>query len=163
MKVQIVSIEIENKGKYKQANVVYKNLDKNTEGNTRLVSFGDGQKAFLAVAQASVGDTFDVTVKQNGNYWNWVEAVKVDGTESTSTSKPSVSPKSTYETPEERAKKQVYIIRQSSLERSIDYFNLIGNKKATESDVISLADIFTNYVVNGIPSPTVEDLDKDLP
>jgi hypothetical protein len=66
--------------------------------------------------------------------------------------KATPSPKSTYETPEERAKKQVYIVKQSSLSNAIALLNadgkntITGGKKYTKEDVFALAQELTDWV-----------------
>jgi hypothetical protein len=63
-------------------------------------------------------------------------------------SKPQPTPRSTYETHEERARRQVYIIRQSSLSTAVAYLTLTGKTKSTPEEVIKVADQFANYVLD---------------
>jgi hypothetical protein len=73
-----------------------------------------------------------------------------------------VSPKSTYETPEERAKKQIYIVRQSSIGSAIDMLS-VGSKSPPKVDeVIAVAKQFEEYVFNMFPSSEVTDTFGDL-
>ena len=90
------------------------------------------------------------------------------------TSKPSTSPKSTYETPEERAKRQVLIVRQSSLSSAIELLKT-DKKSPTVPEVLQVAKQFEAYVFGnddpfGLESkepvnklPTVDDLEDDIP
>lgn len=74
-----------------------------------------------------------------------------------------------FETKEERAVKQVAIARQSSLQRSLEFLTLVGNKKASPQEVVEIADFFVNYVENGVQvqdtasTPTVENMGDDIP
>lgn len=63
------------------------------------------------------------------------------------------SPKSTYETPEERAKKQVYIVRQSSVNAAIALLKTDKRVPAKE-EIADTAQFFEAYVFgNDVPSP----------
>lgn len=167
MKIKVLDSVVESKAKYKQISLKYFNIDKDAEGSTKVVSFGDSKDAFLSLVEARPGDVYEVELKKNGEYWNFVKATKLEsgtGGNVGGTSKTSSSPRSTYETPEERALRQIYIVRQSSLERAITYFGLIGEKKATVDDVLSLATTFSDFVFKGLNKPiTVETMDDDIP
>jgi len=70
------------------------------------------------------GETIDVEFVKDDKYFNWA-TVKVADTggqivPGNTESKP-VQVRSNYETPEERARKQVYIIKQSSLANAIEF------------------------------------------
>ena len=96
------------------------------------------------------GQKFVMDIEKKGEFWNINSVLPVEQAEtqvaksvdSPYTNKPSVSPKSTYETPEERAKKQVYIVRQSSITAAINYR---GTKVSIE-DIITTAKQFEAYV-----------------
>jgi len=49
--------------------------------------------------------------------------------------------------PEE--KRQLYIVRQSQVERAIEYWTLIG-KQPSSIELLSTADLFTEYIFNGV-------------
>ena len=82
--------------------------------------------------------------EKQGDFWNVMSINKTDGMEvphipdrvaapaAPTTSKPAGKVLgSTYDTPEERAKKQVYIVRQSSITASLGYFNLNKQSKVS--------------------------------
>ena len=50
-------------------------------------------------------------------------------------------------TPEQQ--KQVYIIRQSQMERAIEYYQSL-NKKVSAKLLINTADVFSDYIINGM-------------
>lgn len=152
IKIKVNSVTVENKGKYKAATVEYVELDKNEPGKKMLVSFGNGKDVFLIFAASSAGEVYEVELQKGDKYWDWIAAKKIDATIQSAV---KATPKSTYETPEERAARQIYIIRQSSLERAIQYFELVGNKKVTDKDVIFLATTFASWVVS--PQEVIED------
>jgi hypothetical protein len=148
MKVEIQGVLVEQSGKgWSKANVKFRNVDKNVGGTKTIVSFGDGAEVYKAITQAQTGAVFDIEVKKNGEYWEWVKATP---TELPIASKagftPSTSPRG-FETPEERAQRQVYIIRQSSLANALSYFELTKNTKASVTDVLYVAGQFENHVL----------------
>lgn len=70
-------------------------------------------------------------------------------TESTSTTlpKPIPSPKSTYETPEERAKRNIWNARMKSLELIIQLSIAEGSYKgATSNDLCDWAEVFEKWI-----------------
>ena len=185
MKIKVVSVEVGNgttkTGKdYKFLEVFYKNLSfDNKAENKKIMPFGS-KEVFSTLEKAQAGSVYTlIREKDKDGYWQWVGIAEGDvhidtGNAQQATVKaagaaPATSPKSTYETPEERAKKQVYIVRQSSLATAVEY--LIGTgaiKKATAGDVIFCAQEFENYVF-GIdkpqkaePLPALEE-DDDVP
>lgn len=156
MQITIIGVSIEDvktaKGGYQKADVAYKNEQGKTEGK-KVMSFVN-QKVFDVLKQAKSGDVFDVkSEKDANNYWQWVE-ITAGGSVPAANSVPAApsrattgnpSPKSTYETPEERAKKQVYIVRQSSISAALEYSKSVKALKSVD-EVIALARQFEAYV-----------------
>lgn len=156
MSVSIITVPTA-KGSYQKADVAYKNLSFQGKVEGKIVmSFGATAKGFKALAEAQPGETYEVEVVKNAaGYNDWVSLSKAGAgsTNSNSTSVPSVSPigamrgtgaasapaRSTYETPEERAKKQVYIVRQSSISNAIAILSLGAKAPLKSGDVIALA------------------------
>lgn len=135
MKIQILSVSVTThptqKGSYQMADVAYKNLtfQGKVEGK-KIASFGVTKDSFTTLATAQPNDVYEVNVVKNDKGYNdWVSLAKGSADASNTVSTPAAStgyataasaPRtSTYETPEERAKKQVYIIRQSSISSAI--------------------------------------------
>lgn len=110
----------------------------------------------VALSNLAPGESFIMVKEKEGEYWNVksivtgvAELQKTTGEVSKGTgvsSKGFSSPKSTYETPEERAKKQVYIVRQSSLSAAINLLAANGGKKNSVEEVIQTAKQFESYV-----------------
>jgi len=177
---EVIKVDVENKGKYRVANVAYKNPDGAVEGK-KVLSFGPSKDVFKIVSEAQPGDKFviesrKIPGKYGQEFWNWVGCV-ASGTSVTDevtanrsginnsgqTNAPAVrgstsSPRSTYETPEERARKQVYIVRQSSISNAIEFLTGTGKQRSVVnvSDVLELAKQFEDYVFNGIELEEVE-------
>lgn len=128
----------------------------------KLVSFSN-KDVFNMFKTAAPGSTFEVTSEKDSNgYWQWTAAKPLG--EGAATAAPTgmgkATPRSTYETPEERAKRQVYIIRQSSLSAAIDLLKHNNPKGAIAiPDVVSVARDFEEFVlVNPEPDLTESDV-----
>lgn len=123
MQIEVLGVESTTvptaKGTYQTLNVKYNN-EAGKPLSKKVVSFGAGAAAFQALIEAKQGDKFNV-VEDTSSYKNWVSASKTDGTSAGYTpSNTRSAPKSNYETPEERARRQVYIVRQSSVSNAIE-------------------------------------------
>lgn len=183
MQIQIIAVSKETKptakGSYVQAEIVFKNLTYG--GKTEAKKLMDFEKfgVFPIVANAPPGSVFDIEVVKNDKGFNdWTKATPgtagapvaqapasaiagYNGSTSNSNAKaPSAPTRSTYETPEERAAKQVYIVRQSSVSAAINTLS-IGAKSAPKSaDVVALAREYEAYVFDkGAVGETSVDLD----
>ena len=161
MKIKVVAVEIGNaktkNGKdYQFLEVTYKNLS--FEGKTeskKIMPFGS-KEVFNELKVAGNGDVFTLLrEKDNDGYWQWVGIsagdVEIETTQAQATTAPkaggatAVPAKSTFETAEERAKKQVYIVRQSSISSAIDLLKT-EKKVPTVGEVIEVAQQFEAYV-----------------
>jgi hypothetical protein len=160
MQVKIKVISVENtyvptaKGGYNKLEVAYKNIDSGKVESKVLMSFGLTENSYKALADAKSNDQFVVESekkpgKDGKEYWTWLSASQqAPGT----VMEPQVKtagtpvPKSNYETPEERAKKQVYIVKQSSLGSAIELLSIGAKTPPTKQDVLALAQEFTDWV-----------------
>lgn len=122
--------------------------------HNNVFKFNTGLKAQLA--NLSPGNVFNMEMEKQGEFWN-VKSITPAGSvtegvvaNTPTKTTPTASPRSTYETPEERAKKQVYIVRQSSISAALAYTNQIKDYyKGTENpigEVMSIAKQFEAYV-----------------
>lgn len=146
-------------GSYKGTRITYRDKDgslKEQAIHTKALNFNPTLKAQITALKA--GDDFTMVKEKEGDFWNVKsvvvgvvqEAPKQDsgtGNGTRAGAAGATSPRSTYETPEERAKKQVYIIKQSSVSSAIA---LIGatSKKGTVTDVITIAKQLEAYVLD---------------
>lgn len=161
MNITILNVTIETKpttkGSYQSADVAYKNnsFGGKVEGK-KVMSFGATKDAFTVLASAQPGDTYDVTVVKNDKGYNdWVSMQKAGAASAASPSSAPVgaarsnatpAPRNTYETPEERAKKQVYIVRQSSVANAITLLGIGAKTPPVVDDVIGVAKKLEAYV-----------------
>ena len=184
MKIKIVAVEVgqgttKTNKPYDFLEVTYKNLT--FEGKTeskKVMPFG-AKEVFDTLKKSKSGETYTLLrEKDNAGYWQWVGIVEGDTviedntpTQAQSAAAPAkaVPAKSTFETPEERAKKQVYIIRQSSLSAAIDTLKT-DKKNPTKEEVVGLATYYVDYVlgndvkVAGVAVNVPEfDPDEDIP
>lgn len=165
----------ENK-KYEIATVTFKNVQTQKVEAKKIMSFSSPE-VYSKLKGAKQGDQFNVELsktegKDGRSYWNWIGLGAVEqsnnhsqtGGKEANISRTLPSPKSTYETPEERAKRQELIVRQSSVSSSLEYLKLC-ERKATMDEVLSFADIIYNWVFqNGkdVKPAFMSDLNDDL-
>lgn len=112
----------------------------------RVVSFGKSKGAFDTLKAAAQGAVYDIQLEQNGQYWNWVGAVSVAGDAAPVAQK--ATGRTSFETPEERASRQVYIIRQSSLSISMEWAKN-SNDSTSFEDIQKRAEALTKFVLTG--------------
>jgi hypothetical protein len=161
MNITILSIDIKTvptaKGSYQTADVAYKNnsFQGKVEGK-KVMSFGATKDSFATLAQAQPGQTYEVTIVKNDKGYNdWVSmaqaapgaASPVATPQAGATGKaPAATPRSTYETPEERANRQVLIVRQSSLSSAATVLTAGAKTPPSAQAVVDLAKVFEAYV-----------------
>ena len=133
------------KGQYQTLQVSFKNEQGQVQGK-KLMSFSN-PAVFKDIQGYAKGDRIDVLTVKEGDYWQW-KSIDKEG----EAPPRAEAPKSTggggkvigsnYETAEERARRQVYIIRQSSLGTAVE---LLG-QGASVNDVVKTAKQFEAYV-----------------
>lgn len=140
--------------------IAFKNLSFNgkVEGKG-LFSFGSQEGAYKVLQHAVKDEIYDIERFKEGEFQNWVSAKKSDGTaptvQTTSTASSvragtggatyTPTPKSSYPTEDERAKTQVYIVRQSNLNTAVATLS-VGAKKLEPADVIKVAKLYEDHV-----------------
>lgn len=124
--------------------------------------------------QIKAGDTVTIEKEKNEKtgYWE-VKSLTIGGEVKQVTSKsesaPSAKSGGNWETAEERAKKQVYIVRQSSISAAIDYFKVApkADKKGVYQplkveDIIDVAKQFEAHVFDTqFDDGSIESLPQD--
>jgi predicted RND superfamily exporter protein len=168
MQIEIVNVSVATvptaKGSYQVADVAYKNktFQDKLEGK-KVMSFSN-KDVFSILVNAKFGDIFNVSrVKNDKGFWDWIklstgnvsymetdnntnsESSSIQSTTSSGILKPgNVTPKSNYETAEERAAKQVLIVRQSSISSAVEFGSY--NKLKDAKEIIAIAKQFETYV-----------------
>lgn len=175
-KIKVIEVNIEEvrngRNKYDKASVVYSFNGQNRTQN--IMSFSN-PAIFAKVRGMKTGEEYVVEVTKNDrgyNQWASIEAASAATQDVPSASKTSVPTRtnvSTYETPQERAIKQLYIVRQSSISSALEY--LKNTQPAGEygaNDVLEVAQIYVDFVFNqpskelGQESGDLMDLENDL-
>lgn len=135
----------------------------------KLMSFSNPQ-VFKHIEGLSKGDVVNVKTEKDANgYWQWT-AIE-DGTAApkattSNASAPTRVTGSNYETPEERAKRQQYIVRQSSLTTAISILG-VGAKSLDKQQVLSLAEELEQWVFRvdlpKVATQSIDEIDSDIP
>jgi hypothetical protein len=153
LKIKILDVAIEHvkngKKQYSKAQVAYSH-----EGQARtqnIISFAN--PSIFAKVQEKVGQEVEVTITKNAAGYNeWASLDDVDtsnpaptATSVSSTPNAARPAGSTYETAAERAAKQVYIVKQSSISAAVA---LAGHNEepTTPQQIIETAQLFVDYV-----------------
>jgi len=158
IQIQVLSTQVETKpttkGSYQQIEVAYKDL---TQGGKvlakKLMSFTN-KEVFEAASLMKPTEVYDIEMTKGEKYWDWVKVTK--GSQ-TATTVGTASSKATaysatqgnsrgFETPEERAKKQIYIVRQSSVSAAINLLTVHVKTQPSPEEVIKVARQFEAYV-----------------
>lgn len=138
----------------------------------KLMSFSN-PNVFKHIEKMQKGETVNVTTEKDQNgYWQWT-AIGNDATPQSAPSSSGGSQAATtrvtgsnYETKEERAIKQRYIVRQSSLSNAIDSLSVGAKSPLHHADVIAVARHFEEWVFSENTKPAldaiVEDLEDDI-
>jgi hypothetical protein len=152
MRIKVLNVDVESKGEgakqYEIAEILY-DFNGNKQ-NFKLVSFSN-PSGFKLIKDAKKGDEFDVTVEKKGQYNQWVSVSPAGSSPPAATSTSSaVSKPSNYgkdfETREERAARQVLIVKQSSLSAAVATLTPGAKKELDPADVIALAEKYTAWV-----------------
>jgi hypothetical protein len=147
---------------YQSIEVTYKD-DQGQVKNKKLMSFSN-PSVFNHIKDLTKGDQINLrTEKDAAGYWQWIgiEGDKTVATETKTT--PQAGGRvtgSNYETKEERAARQVLIVRQSSLSSAVE---LLGPGKSVE-EVLAIAKQFEDYVFaksTGIDA--INEMEDDFP
>lgn len=153
------------KGGYQQIEVTYKGPDGKL-ASKKLVSFGKGQKAAKALAEAKQGDSFTIEQEKNDKgYWDWLNASQAaPGTQFLpQEGKSSGTPvKSNYETAEERAKRQVMIVKQSSLAQAVALLSVGAKQPPSRDLVLQEAQAFVDWIL-AEPKVSLAEMPNDFP
>lgn len=144
------------KGKtgYEQMTVNYSTKGESKSKN--IMSFAN-PSVYALIKTLKGGETIDVQFVKDDKYFNWATVNVVGGDVQGTVEKPQqwastaqpTAYKSTYETAEERARKQVYIIKQSCLAQAV---SVIGEADCTDSSrYTDLAQEFVDWVLEDVP------------
>lgn len=190
MQIKVIAVEVTTtptqKGSYSTAEVTYKNLTYGGKTESKKVmSFGATKSAFEVMSNASANEEYTISVVKNDKGYNdWVSATPGLQNEPAAAaptrsggSTPTRSSGNTgggstagrdWETADERAKKQIYIVRQSSVSNAIELLSVGQKAPPAVEDVIKVAKEFEEYVFGDSNSAkegaaALSDMDDDIP
>ncbi len=153
LSIQILSVTVgtkQGKKPYQNAEVAFKNL---TDGKVNSKNITQYSKVFKVAADAQAGQFYNVESVKNGEYWEWESMERVlDGapppvvTQASKSPAANTSPRSTYETPEERAQRQVYIVKQSSISSAIATLSVGAKSPPDSNKVLEVAQQYVDWV-----------------
>lgn len=166
MKVKILDVNVENvvkgKSRYSKATVAY---SYNGEARTQNIMDFANPSVFKKVKEY-IGQEVEVQITKNASGYNEWAAIG----DEVSANAPNVSSNvgggsvsggsntatrvtgSNYETPAERAQKQVYIVKQSSISNAIELLKTRG-AFVDPNEVVILAQVFVDYVFASDKAP----------
>ena len=153
---------------YQIIEVTYKN-ESGQIANKKLMSFSN-PSVFNHVKSLAKGDSLNVTTEKDAaGYWQWT-GIGDEAAAGTTQAKPANGGRvtgSNYETKEERAARQILIVRQSSLSSAVALVSATSTEPTTTDNVITIAKKFEAYVFGSEANPTKEvnfdDMEDDIP
>ena len=153
--VTAVNVEKAPRG-YSIANVSF---ERDGKSETRkIMSFGGSATAFSQLVELKEFPVaVNITMEKNAKgFWEW-KGIEKGQSNVGANSSAGVGSKSSgkvlgsnYETSEERARRQVYIVRQSSISSAIEYLKAKAPKGVEDGvkEVLEVAKDFENYVMD---------------
>lgn len=168
MNIQIIAVDIAKDRTWEVATVTYKNLKDNKVTAKKVMSFSLSKDNWELLKNVSKDDILSVDQEKNEKgFWNWTSVARQDGavgqqaapaSPSSGFSKaPQTRSGGNWETPEERAARQVMIVRQSSISSAVELCKDHG-KQPDVQQVIEVARAFEAYVFGN----TIADMTNDL-
>ena len=182
MRIEIINVQAATKptktGKtYVQLDVAYKNLTREGKIEGKKIMPFQNPDVHANLQKATMGQVFEVTTVKEGEYWQWsnVQEVAKGGNVESQTSaassgyasKGTPSPKSTYETPEERAARQRLIVRQSCLSNAVETLK-VDKKGVDPTEALKLAERYVGWVFGeeakvDVPDVGFDYMEDDVP
>ena len=182
MRIEIINVQAATKptktGKtYVQLDVAYKNLTREGKIEGKKIMPFQNPDVHANLQKATMGQVFEVTTVKEGEYWQWsnVQEVAKGGSIEPQTSaaasgyasKGTPSPKSTYETPEERAARQRLIVRQSCLSNAVETLK-VDKKGVDPTEALKLAERYVGWVFGeeakvDVPDVGFDYMEDDVP
>lgn len=149
-KITILKSEVTRAPKgYNVAEIAYKTDDGKTKG-MKVLDFLQ-KDIFATLKDTKPGDVLSADFEKNAKgFWQFAQVVKTGETASVSSpapAAPAAKSGGNWETAEERAARQVMIVRQSSLSNAIALCEVNKNTKVTPDNIIDIAQRFESYVL----------------
>lgn len=149
------------KGKpYQLVELVYKNHS--FQDKLESAKINQYSKVFKEASGMLPGQSFTVEKeKDDSGYYQWLSVnQRVPGSSSVPTQQ--TTNRSTYETSEERAAKQVYIVKQSAIAQSVALLSVGAKIPPSNELILEQAQKFVDFVFDKTNSQSLLDMDNDL-
>lgn len=118
MRIQVKAVSPVVKEKSYYYFVLEYKKDGKDEKPKKIMSFTEA--AYKALKDAKEGDNFDVTLTKDDNgYWQWKDVVSVSADAPMTAGSAGTGKAGNWETSEERARRQILIVRQSCLAQAV--------------------------------------------
>jgi hypothetical protein len=144
MQIKIKEVgEVEDMGKYSQFALKYLQDGQEKERTLRSFVFPE---VYHMLLKAKTEEIYEIKLVKDGKYWNWAGASLATGSNlSSGKGESGFTKKSTgeWETREERAARQVLIVRQSCISSAAAFLASGGE---SPEEVIKLAKTFEDFV-----------------
>ena len=149
VQIEVVAVKPYTEGKHNKMKLTYER-DGTTTART-LVAIGKTEEVMNVLKDANTGDVYNINMEKSSDdkFWNWIGAEKVTEETKTQTTKAVTKPatyekKNTYETPEERASKNLSICRQNALTNAV-VFHTSKDGKSSLEEVIRTAAVMAAW------------------
>jgi hypothetical protein len=170
IQIEIINVgDVQNKGKYSQYEIVYRDIAKDKVSTKKLMSF-TYPLVYSGLKSAKKDEKYNVTLVKEGEYWQWTEfspagqeAPMATAAEAPTAAKNYVKG-SNYETSEERAARQTSIIRQSSISNAIAALK-VDKQKIDSDELFAYAAKIEDWVTRkpGLHKQIEEMFTEDFP
>lgn len=172
--VEIVGAKTKTGKDYEYLDVMFKNLTFEGKAESKKIMPFGSKEVFATLKAATSGQVFTVLrTKDDAGYWQWdgiaagEQQIEVATTGTKTMAQPATAaPKSNFETAEERAKRQMLIVRQSAISSAVAFLSH-NNKNYKLQDVLDTANAFYEYVFQTgvkVPTATLPEIDdEDIP
>lgn len=174
MEIKVVNVSVEDniptksgKGTYSKVTVTYTNLANNKIEAKQFFPFSYDKATFEKIKELETGQTYSVvTEKDEKGYWVWTDVARQDGDvmegqKAAMPNKSYTSNRPQYESAEERANRQVLIVKQSSLANAVALLK-VDKKELDVVEVIKVADQLTKWVLSPLDK-NFDDMEQDIP
>lgn len=141
--IEVIDVAVEEQAKngrtFSVMTVTYKDVSTGKIDAKKLFSFSADKNLWGTLKSASKGTVLSVEVeKGDRGYWEWTRMVDTPAKGNSTAVRPN------WETPEERAARQLYIIRQSSIASAVEF---LKDKTESVERVLTVAAEFEKYVL----------------
>lgn len=178
MKIKVLSVDKpqsiqKGKSQWEQMDVSYKNLETGKISGKTLISF-KYPEVWKFFKEVDSGTEVNVHIEKIGEFWHWtgtgdeVAQDKQADWPSKSVASPSAAPTSKYvnrdyETAEERAWRQILIVRQSSVSNAIASLRTEKAAPPSLDAILAAAAEIENWVNRNKAVQALVDLNDDIP